>query len=125
MIFCIFYSYFNPSYYLPLIFPAMANRKKGKSKSIQGDGEDARVRFAARGHLEDPIVHWKTAGGAWQQAWMALDDRGQWVFSVPVGSASKVTWWVEPVVGDRIQDDGAPFRLALPPAVFSAFQGTM
>ncbi len=80
---------------------------------VQETAEGLRVRFAARGHLEDPIVHWKTAGGAWQQAWMALDDRGQWVFSVPVGAAAKLTWWLEPVVGEPIQDGDAPFRLAL------------
>jgi len=81
--------------------------------TVDRSAAGSRVRFAARGHLEDPIVHWRTAGGAWQQAWMALDDRGQWIFSVPIGTAAKVTWWLEPVVGEPIKAEDGPFQLAV------------
>ena len=84
------------------------------------DDQTVSVRFAARPHVEDPVVHWRVARGEWKQAWMERDDRGEWAYQVtlPNGAAAKLSFWVETGLGEPLMEqdeDGEerPYRLAM------------
>lgn len=77
--------------------------------------DDGTVRFMALEHVEDPVVHWRRASGAWQSEWMERTDGGAWELRVDPGGSAKLAWWVEPMVGDALTDTGErPFVLGLP-----------
>jgi|GEM_PF-1742832 len=88
--------------------------------SITEQGRKVQVTFAAREHVEDPVLHWRSGRGEWKEAWMERDEQGEWGYSLTLDApaASKLSWWVETGLGEPLMEqdedgEGRPFRLAV------------